>query len=600
MSNIGTFIREVGSKPIWNRIDWIRFTNILYDETIQDERLLSIKNRLSYEFRNPTHGEINTILEVIRTLYTNNNLNVGFIEIYSRQLISSELFNLNRIAVSLESTGLVTGGGLVKDLFLVVGDSTSGGKGRTLGPITPTKTLYQWLNGVETEITTTDISTNLVGGPYGTQYKQFAIDYKALTGHSSVIITRGSSGAEFYPDGDTNNWYTSGVLYTAAIADAQACMVATGRPLTAIIMSLGINDVRGAQTIANINTAIDSLFTRLHASFPNIPILVIQVGRHETSVLDARHYSIRKKLRDVVLADSNAFFVSNNATFTSTNLYDVENLHLDQEGNNIQGSQIARWFKYSSYSKWGRSLICSMFDDSLGTTRRALVDNFIQSQVTSGNFPDFEILNSFVTTTEFNCFIDFVFLGCATIVGPPIFNINESYETDGIDDLIIPAFDAVNVDNSIISQDNFIFGVKLLENKSPDPSSGSMYGRRLAAANPGIVIVQASGTFTNFRCNDDTPTNSTVGRLQNNTLYSVARTGTTKRLIVNKVIDTSIVQASTGETPSPVTIGALRAGAVSTLPFAGKYQYAYAAKYTTFDLDNFYDNIEYMMTHWND
>ena len=86
MSNIDTFERQVRGKPAWDRRDWITFVNTLYNDVSQDPRLVAIKNRLPYEFRGPTIREIHTILDVLKDLYTENNLNKGELELYTRQV----------------------------------------------------------------------------------------------------------------------------------------------------------------------------------------------------------------------------------------------------------------------------------------------------------------------------------------------------------------------------------------------------------------------------------------------------------------------------------------------------------------------------------
>jgi hypothetical protein len=101
MSNLSQFQREVFNKQDWSSRDWIRFTDILYNDITQDARLLPIKNRLAYEFRVPNYKEVYTILEVIKTTYTNNN-DIVYIETFLRQGTANRVFNLNRLLQNLQ------------------------------------------------------------------------------------------------------------------------------------------------------------------------------------------------------------------------------------------------------------------------------------------------------------------------------------------------------------------------------------------------------------------------------------------------------------------------------------------------------------------
>lgn len=491
-----------------------------------------------------------------------------------------------------------------RDVFLAIGDSNAGGKGRTLGPVTKPDTLYNWVNPNLTMITAQDISTN-TGGIYGTSYKQFSIDYKAATGRSVVMINRGKGGADFYPDGDTDNWYSSGgTLYAAMQTEVSSCLKALGIPqLTGIFVNLGINDARGSQTLVNISTGITSLFTRLLADFPGVPILVIQVGMRDGIVLNNnRICTIRDYIRTQVVNNANVHFVSHNGSFFKRGVvndyYDSETLHLDQAGNNIQGSQMARWFTLGYRSKWARSVLSAMMVLP-SMARQTLIANFIDNQVASSNYFKLEFLTLFKTNSKDNVYFDLGFLWMISDrVDPCGFTVDDNLNTNGSTNFMA-GFNMTLSSSSVASQNDIIIGVKLKSNDSPNPSNGALFGGREAAINPTILCLQVSSAATQYMTNDITGSgDGTLTRLSNDKLYSVARNGTTKYFIEDSTVRASVVQASTGKNNDAVCIGALNTGDVRSFFFAGKYEYWFGARYSTFDLSGFITAIETLLDNW--
>lgn len=497
------------------------------------------------------------------------------------------------------------GGALAKkDVFLAIGDSNSAGKGRTLGPVTSRDTLYQYQSGTLVEITTTDISTNTPLGDYGTSYKQFAIDYRANTGHSVVMVTHGKSGANFYPSGDDDNFYTTGDLYAPAVADAAAaCALAGVSQVTAVFVNLGINDVRDGVSDANITTGIDSLFDRLETDFPGVPILVIQVGVQDGPVFNsAKLYHIREQIRNAVVTRTDFYFVSNNCSFynrgATNTYYDVETLHLDQAGNNIQGAQMARWFTLSSYSKPARNVLsCMMVLPS--TTRMNLIATFVDNQVAaSNNFYKMDMLYLYKTNDLANIFLDWTFFWVQTdVVSNVTFNTNSDIETNGSTSFIAN-YNPNYINTSLPTQTDWIYGVKQKQNLTPNPSSLIMFGGRESAILATTALVQISGGPGNFTINSVTSDNNGVTRYADDTLFCIARTGTTARYIENSTTITSVTRASTGKTNNTITIGALNTGLVQSFFYAGKFEYCFSARYSDFDISSFYTDMETLLDNW--
>lgn len=243
-------------------------------------------------------------------------------------------------------------------LFMVLGDSISAGRGESVGTAVSSGVLEEYNGSSFVSLTTAEVSTALTGSPW----KKFALDLNATTGRKIVLSCNGSGGAEWYPNGDNNNWYSSGSLRAAAKTKTDAMIAAKGRTsLDGIILILGINDARGAVTIGNILIGMDSLITWLNTNYPSVPLFIAQIGREEsgdtTRVLDVRS----------LIYNSSATLVYNDGiqhglglcqrystvkmafdempNFTSMGYIRTDNLHPNQAGNNYMGAGFATYIK---------------------------------------------------------------------------------------------------------------------------------------------------------------------------------------------------------------------------------------------------------------
>lgn len=284
-----------------------------------------------------------------------------------------------------------------KQAFLFIGDSTSSGVSNN-SVTTVDNTVYSSDGSSITELAT---------GP------QFGVTYNALTGYKPVIIARGVSGATIYPNGNNNNWFTSGDNYApaAAVANNTLSLLGISR-LKGIIINLGINDVNGVQTFVNITTGLNSLISRLQADFPNTPIVVFQIGRNAAG-MSARIASMRNLWRQTVIDNTNVHFCGGYASLVAPgSLYDADGIHLTPTGNGEAGKMAARWFFNSSYNKWARAVISAQFDE-LSSARKTLINDFFATASALAGYLELDSFYNFKTTTKNNCFVDWAFL-----VGP--------------------------------------------------------------------------------------------------------------------------------------------------------------------------------------
>jgi len=483
------------------------------------------------------------------------------------------------------------------DLFVVIGDSNADGWSDSI-PTVASDTLYRWNGTSMDEITTQSISNGngTASATQGSIWQQFATDYKANTGRPVYLITEGRGGSEFYPNGDTNNWYTSGTLYAAMQSAVTAAESATGKTLSGILLVLGVNDQRSANTIANIKTGIDSLFSRLTTDYPGVPILVTIPGGDEgTTWYEQRGYDIRTYIKKQAIDYDDVYIVTSAAFYWPiTNAYKADQIHYSQTMNNNLGSQYARWFTNSSYTKWGRSVITAHYDD-LSSGRKTLVDNFISAQITSGNYFILNSLHLFKTSNENNLYIDFSFNGYGTkAASGTTFTVNDNIETNGSSGYL-----TLNYKPSIYTfygstSADVIAGLKIKTNVS-----GSGANRVIFGAASGTLLFrmgQSSATgFTNYPVNRTTASNGTEATPADDSLYSIGRNGTNEYLIKNKTQQATNANAATGDMDARFVIGRSTAG---TLYFAGKYEYFYSSQYSAFDLDSFYDDMETVIDSW--
>lgn len=261
-----------------------------------------------------------------------------------------------------------------RDLFLIIGDSNGDGRGSTI-PTIPSETLYNWNGSAFDEITTQTVAND---GSYGSAWQQMAVNFRNSFGRPVYIVNKCSGGSEFYPNGDNNNWYTSGTLYSPAVTAANAAKTALAITRLSVIVCLGINDIRGAQTTGNIQTAMASLMTRLNSDFSTPEIYIIMPGRDDiTGYNGSRHQVVRRLLMNHA-TDANIHIVAQMLPLANWSLYDVDNLHLTQTGYNLLGAQIARYFIHSSYAKETRSILAS-FKNDVSAAVKSAINTFVTS-----------------------------------------------------------------------------------------------------------------------------------------------------------------------------------------------------------------------------
>lgn len=224
----------------------------------------------------------------------------------------------------------------------IVGDSI--GNGTSNGTVSViADVLFEFRSGVLNPIT-----TDLVDANTGGYMAKFAEKYNELTNGVVNVIEQAEGGSEFSPHLDNNNWSTIGDLYTPAIAEFNSFESVTGKTIDVIIMILGINDARGTTLLTTIESDAVSLIDRLAIDFPNIPIMISQLGRQ------GGDYSVNAQwlgVRDIISNGVDGLVETYSHVSLSGDLINdygegafYDSLHLNQATNNLLGADLANFY----------------------------------------------------------------------------------------------------------------------------------------------------------------------------------------------------------------------------------------------------------------
>lgn len=259
-----------------------------------------------------------------------------------------------------------------KIITLAVGDSNTNGD--ATGITTANAGALKNFNGTTWDDITTQAVTNSNPGK-GSIFHQMANDILANTGQTTWLVNTALGGADISPAGDNNDWSTTGLRYAAMQTKVADAIANGGGRVGRIIVGCGVNDVRAATAIATITTHWNSLLDRLHADFPDAEILIVNVGRIEAASFNQLLVQVRDLQVTTTWARSYCHMVNSGAFHVSiSGGYEADNLHYSLITCNAIGTSIAKWVKYSSYTKWARSIIAAHFDDIDATARTKVQD----------------------------------------------------------------------------------------------------------------------------------------------------------------------------------------------------------------------------------
>lgn len=225
----------------------------------------------------------------------------------------------------------------------IMGDSIALGSTTTGKGTTPAaNTVFEYNGTSIVSVGSNDLSTSSTGS----QYPQLGIDYYNATGKKLCYINTAVGGAEYSPNGDTNNWSTSGVNYTSAKTKITNGLGALGlTKLKFIVVILGINDARGSITLTTVQSDVDSFYSRLNTDFPGIPKYLVQIGRSETAISNTRIDAVRGYINTNISTYADCHLAFDLRTYAQSfpSYYGPDNLHLNITGCNALGTDLATY-----------------------------------------------------------------------------------------------------------------------------------------------------------------------------------------------------------------------------------------------------------------
>lgn len=444
-------------------------------------------------------------------------------------------------------------------IFGVIGDSNADGRSNTI-PSIPSGRLYNFVSGSFTAVTTQSVANG--GSSWGSIWQNFAVEYFNSTGRPVYLCNGASGGSNFYPDGDTNNWYsTGGTLRAAFISKMSAALAARGEDAPqGIFVNLGINDARSihsaSESYANFQTGVTSLFTWLTTDYPGVPIYVIIPGRAETptySYNDSNFYAVRQTIRNAAQSFTDVIVMANALTWVdgttiggSGNAYMADGLHYDQGMNDQLGVIANRIVQSTITNKWARGVVCARFSDYSGAFADALATR-ITNLVTSGDYFKMEttVLTVSPSQDERDCLIDITFLSNCVLFGAPTVNSDHCLSFNGSSQYMSAIYIPQWFNQSGAGQDNYIIGARLVSRTTASGVSASLVGRAVGTTQTRVIqtIVPSVAWYPSRNAAETWSGGDTS--LQN-AFYAVARNSGTGYLYKGSTQVDSAVSASAG------------------------------------------------------
>lgn len=481
-----------------------------------------------------------------------------------------------------------------KQAFLIIGDSISGdsSSSSTLGPTTLSDTCYLWNGSSLTEKTTLDI--NNAGSTYGSAWKKFALDYNANTSKKVVFINRAAGGSTAYPDGDNNNWYTSGDKYSPAVSDANAALSFLGiTKLKGIFIILGINDASGSQSTADIFTGLTSLITRLNSDFPDTNIYISSIGRASSGVIGTKIATIKAQIKSLSETYSNVHIPANLTSLVGWNMYAFDNLHPNQTGYNKIGELYARYFTLESYSKRVRQAINAYYTD-ITTPHKTAIETFIEGCISDDVWDSNYVESCQIykcTEAQEDLYVDLTLMTAGQPNGTIGFSAGNYVSTPGTaGNYFKTNFAPAN--SRFAGQNDFLSIIKFGTVTTPAGTAG--HGHSEGGTNR---LFQTSGSLIAYGANDATATTWTAGdtKFADNTEYAHGRDGGSKYLYKDTTQVHTASVASTTHSTDDILLGQARS---STAYLNAEHLYHVYTKKVGFDHAAFKARMDTLLAAW--
>jgi hypothetical protein len=504
---------------------------------------------------------------------------------------------INAIGNIVGSNNSVAAGYAAYDVIVIIGDSKTG-TSPSAGTEPTAGTVYEWNDslGIVQQVGASDLTgVASVGSPW----PRCGINYNAATGRKPVFVYCGTSGSRFSIHPTNLSWRTSGSLYGPMKTKVNNCLTALGKTApTAIFVILGINDITATEALSTIETDVVSLYQRLSDDFSSCPIVTAIPGKNTTMTNNARALSVRTYIMDQCYSRSNLSPLYFETSFNEAGSMYSDNLHFSAAGNDWVGVFYAQWLKNSTYSKFGRSMISTMFTD-LTNTRKSLLDTCVAAEASNGNLAKYEYFYWFKNGDSKDMWIDYA----GHYVGDNLsfsFSANSHVATTGT-----ARFNSGIVGASVFSKvslNNRFEGAKIRTRVSSGTANATVFGVSNAGGDT-VILAQTSTPSLIYAVNDQTLTavTSPDASLQNDTFYAVLRSSSGSKSLIknNAIVDTASVTSTAEPTGANLqqylSVKNQNTSIVNAL--SAQYEFYICA---TGDIDYaaFYNNWENVVNNW--
>lgn len=505
--------------------------------------------------------------------------------------VASSILMINNSAGSPQAATDIVVNGSGQEVWGLAGDSIALGLGEVVGPTPTSGTVYEFNGTIIVEVSNDDLIQAFVGSPW----PKYAIDYNTGNSRKPVFSHTAATGSEFYPNGDNSNWYTSGTLYATFKTKLDNALIsaAVTKP-KGIIVILGINDAKGAQSLANISIAIASLISRLNSDYNTPNIYFCLPGRDDSNFSTTRHQHIKRDLIQASKSAENIHVPISLLPLYAWSDYSGDDIHPDQGGNNKIGELVARYIlNTTQISKVARGIIAS-FNDDISSTKKAAIETFINSF--PFDFRDtFDSLQIYVGDTDKNCLIDFAMRTAPLKVNTVTFNSKSHYQVNGTNSYLRTYLLQDATTNS--TNTDFIEFVKTKVVTTAAGTEAILFGRSNGTIHTRLR--QGTDNQLHFECYDATDSvDDTNTKFQDNTIYAIGRDGTDKILKKDAVELKRLSVASTGaQSTRDAFVGAGNNNGSIHLPInAGVQVYGLARLSKIPDWSAFVSNLNTLLT----
>lgn len=229
------------------------------------------------------------------------------------------------------------------------------------------------------------------------QWPQYGNEFFTKTGIKPILLRAAIGGAEFFRNGDANNWQPSpdGENYDFLMTAWEKCKTDAGvtKPLYFHI-HCGINDAAASQPLSSIRLSIIALLDRIITDFgADIPIRFTGVGTSGGVSGYTRCIAVREFIENVIKNKNSEFVQMAVETYDYFGLGYYGSIPIDDGVH----------FRQSGNNAWGTDAV------------NHEITPFFDVNVPNDVFPKYSSLGSTSATFNFNCRVNFKLATTATV-----------------------------------------------------------------------------------------------------------------------------------------------------------------------------------------